>query len=110
MADGINIRSLPKVTSMLQDDLLILDRSIIGTQIISFSSVVLSGSQVSFYNDFLNLSATTTTLISGGVSPSGSIIPQRLGTFYFAANTKDYFVSVGTLTNKDWKRVLTVGY
>ena len=110
MADGINIRSLPRVSSVLQSDLLILDRSIVGTQTVSFSSVVLSASQVSFYNDFLNLSATTTTLISGGISPSGSIVPQRLGTLYFAANTKDYFISVGTVNNKDWKRILTVGY
>ena len=110
MADGINIRSLPRVSSVLQSDLLILDRSIVGTQTVSFSSVVLSASQVSFYNDFLNLSATTTTLISGGISPSGSIVPQRWGTLYFAANTKDYFISVGTVNNKDWKRILTVGY
>jgi hypothetical protein len=44
------------------------------------------------------------------VSPSGSIIPNKVGIMYFAANTKDYFVSVGNVTNKDWKRILTVNY
>lgn len=110
MADGINIKILPEATNALPNDRFLIDRPIVGTQTVAFSGLVLSGNQVSFYNDFLNLSATTTTLISGGISPSGSLVPQRLGTLYFAANTKDYFISVGTLTNKDWKRILTVGY
>ena len=124
MADGINIRILPKATSVEPKDLLLIDKPVLGTQTISFSSIVLSGSQVSFYSDFIKLStnqtslstdlyrlsATTTTLISGGVSPSGKFIPAKVGVMYFAANTKDYFVSVGTLNNKDWKRILTVNY
>ena len=117
MADGINIRVIPKVTSLQPNDLILTDNVNLGTQTVAFSSIVLSGSQVSFYNDFLNLSddlqdlsSTTTTLLSGGVSPSGSIVPNKIGIFYFAENTKDYFVSVGTLNNKDWKRLLTVNY
>lgn len=117
MADGINIRILPVATSVEQKDLLLVDKPILGTQTIAFSSVVVTPSQVSFYSDFIslstnvnNLSSTTTTLISGGISPSGSIIPNKVGIMYFAANTKDYFVSVGNLTNKDWKRILTVNH
>ena len=117
MADGINIRILPKVTSVEQQDLLLIDKPILGTHTVSFSSVVMTPSQVSFYSEFVSLSSnvntlssTTTTLISGGVSPSGSIIPNKVGVMYFAANTKDYFVSVGNATNKDWKRILTVSY
>jgi hypothetical protein len=117
MADGINIRILPVATSVEQKDLLLIDKSILGTQTIAFSSVVITPSQVSFYSEFVSLSSnvntlssTTTTLISGGVSPSGSIIPNKIGIMYFAANTKDYFVSVGNVTNKDWKRILTVNY
>lgn len=117
MADGINIRVLPKASSIQSNDLILTDNVNLGTQTITFSSIVLSGSQISFYQDFLNLSnnfenlsSTSTTLLSGGVSPSGSIVPSKIGIFYFAANTKDYFVSVGTLNNKDWKRILTVNY
>lgn len=124
MADGINIRTLTMANEVNLKDLILIDNSILGTQIIPFSSVILSGGQVSFYSDFLKLSAsqddlrsdlnglssTTTTLLSGGVSPSGKFIPNKVGIMYFAANTKDYFVSVGTINNKDWKRILTVGY
>lgn len=117
MADGINIRILPKREIVEPKDLLLIDNSILGTHIVSFSSVVLSGYQVSFYSDFLalssnveELSATTTTFISGGVSPSGILVPSKVGIMYFAESTKDYFVSVGTLNNKDWKRILTVNY
>ena len=124
MADGINIRILPKATSIQSGDLFIIDKPTLGTQTISFSSVVLSGTQISFYSDFVKLStnqaylstdlyklsASTTTFISGGVSPSGRFVPAKVGIMYFAANTKDYFVSVGTLNNKDWKRILTVNY
>lgn len=117
MADGINIRIVPKTTIVEPKDLILIDKPILGTHTIAFSSVVLSGSQVSFYSDFLalrsniqELSSTTTTFISGGVSPSGMIVPQKVGIMYFASNTKDYFVSVGTLNNKDWKRILTVNY
>lgn len=124
MADGINIRTLTRADHIEINDLLLIDNTILGTQIVSFSSVVLSGTQVSFYSDFLKLSAnqdnlrsdiyglssTTTTLLSGGVSPSGKFIPNKVGIMYFAANTKDYFVSVGTINNKDWKRILTVNY
>jgi hypothetical protein len=117
MADGINIRILPVATSVDQKDLLLIDKQILGTHTIAFSSVVMTPSQVSFYSEFVSLSSnvnalssTTTTLISGGVSPSGSIIPNKVGVMYFAANTKDYFVSVGNVTNKDWKRILTVNY
>jgi hypothetical protein len=117
MADGINIRILPKTEIAEPKDLLLIDKPILGTHTISFSSVILSGYQVSFYSDFLalssnvrELSATTTTFISGGVSPSGMIVPSKVGIMYFAASTKDYFVSVGTLTDKDWKRILTVNY
>ena len=121
MADGINIRILPKATSVEQQDLLLIDKQILGTHTIAFSSVVMTPSQVSFYSEFVSLSSnvrtlsstlltTTTTLISGGVSPSGSLVPDKVGVMYFAANTKDYFVSVGNVTNKDWKRILTVNY
>jgi hypothetical protein len=124
MADGINIRILPKANSIEPKDLLLIDKPILGTQTITFSSVVLSGSQISFYSEFVNvstnqkslstdlykLSASTTTFISGGVSPSGKFIPAKVGVLYFAAKTKDYFVSVGTLNNKDWKRILTVNH
>ncbi len=121
MADGINIRIVPKATSVEQQDLLLIDKKVLGTHTVSFSSVIMTPSQISFYSEFVSLSSnvvslsntlstTTTTLISGGVSPSGSIIPNKVGVMYFAANTKDYFVSVGNLTNKDWKRILTVNY
>jgi hypothetical protein len=117
MADGINIRILPKATSVEERDLLLIDKQILGTHTVAFSSVVMTPSQVSFYSEFValssnvnTLSSTTTTLISGGVSPSGSIIPNKVGVMYFAANSKDYFVSVGNVTNKDWKRILTVNY
>jgi hypothetical protein len=117
MADGINIRILPKATLVEERDLLLIDKQILGTHTVAFSSVVMTPSQVSFYSEFVSLSSnvnalssTTTTLISGGVSPSGSIIPNKVGVMYFAANTKDYFVSVGNVTNKDWKRILTVNY
>jgi hypothetical protein len=124
MPDGINIRTLTRADKVDISDLLLIDNKILGTQIVSFSSVVLSGAQVSFYSDFINLSAnqdklsldlyslsaTTTTLLSGGVSPSGKFIPDRVGIMYFAANTKDYFVSVGTINSKDWKRILTVNH
>ena len=117
MADGINIRVLPKVNIIQPSDLILTDNVNLGTRTVTFSSIVLSGSQISFYQDFLNLSnnfenlsSTTTTLLSGGISPSGSITPNKIGIFYFAANTKDYFVSVGTLNNKDWKRISTVNY
>jgi hypothetical protein len=117
MADGINIRILPKAASIEEQDLLLVDKQILGTHTIAFSSVVMTPSQISFYSEFVSLSSnvnslstTTTTLISGGISPSGSIIPNKVGIMYFAANTKDYFVSVGNVTNKDWKRILTVNY
>ena len=117
MADGINIRILPKATLVEERDLLLIDKQILGTHTVAFSSVVMTPSQVSFYSEFVSLSSnvntlssTTTTLISGGVSPSGSIIPNKVGVMYFAANTKDYFVSVGNVTSKDWKRILTVNY
>ncbi len=117
MADGINIRILPKTETVEPKDLLLIDKPIMGTHTISFSSVVLSGYQVSFYSDFLalssnvrNLSETTTTFISGGVSPSGIMIPTKVGIMYFSENTKDYYVSVGTLSKNDWKRILTVNY
>lgn len=117
MADGINIRIVPKTTIAEPKDLILIDKPTLGTHVIPFSSVVLSGSQVSFYSDFLalssnlrQLSATSTTLLSGGVSPSGMIVPEKIGIMYFASNTKDYFVSVGTVTDNDWKRILTVNY
>lgn len=121
MADGINIRILPKATSVEERDLLLIDKQILGTHTIAFSSVVMTPSQISFYSEFVSLSSnvdslsnalstTTTTLISGGISPSGSIIPNKVGIMYFSAKTKDYFVSVGNVTNKDWKRILTVNY
>ena len=117
MADGINIRILPKTKSIDPVDYLLVDNRNLGTQVVQFSSVVLSGSQVSFYSDFLSLSsrldelsASTTTYISGGASPSGKMIPQRLGIMYFAADTKDYYISVGTINNNDWRRIYTVDY
>jgi len=117
MADGINIRILPKTETAEPKDLLLIDKPVLGTHTISFSSVVLSGYQVSFYSDFLSLSsrvehlsATAITFISGGVSPSGMLVPEKVGIMYFSENTKDYYVSVGTLSNKDWKRILTVNY
>lgn len=184
MADGINIKTLPAATTVGGSDRILIDKNVIGTQVIPFSAVIVNGSQVSFYTDFLNLSAyayalsastnvvfaklgtditsvsttaitisndtiqlrtdtntissnvtaisstslslrtdvnllstnvsvlssNTTTFISGGISPSGSIVPAKVGIFYFAADTKDYFVSVNNVTNKDWKQILTLGY
>jgi len=111
MADGINIRILPRTEVLDPQDLFILDNKFLGTQTLAFSSVVLSGSQVSFYSDFLKLSSyTTSTLLSGGISPSGNIIPSKEGIIYYSSNTKDLFVSVGRYSEKDWKRILTVNY
>jgi hypothetical protein len=117
MADSINIRILPTASSISPQDLLIVDNLDVGTQTISFSSVVFSNGQVEFYSQFVSLSSrvvnlekTTTTLLSGGISPSGSIVPSKIGILYFAENTKDYYLSVGTINNKDWKRILTVDY
>jgi hypothetical protein len=100
MADGINIRILPNATEIKPNDILVLDNPLIGTQTVPVSSLA----------NFISLSGSTTTLLSGGISPSGVIIPNKLGLLYFSANTKDYFISVGTVDNKDWKRILTVGY
>jgi hypothetical protein len=61
-------------------------------------------------SNVIALSSNTTTFISGGISPSGSIIPKKVGILYFAANTKDYFLSTNTLSATDWKRILTVDY
>jgi hypothetical protein len=184
MADGINIKTLPAATTVAGSDRILIDKNVIGTQVIPFSAVIVNGSQVTFYTDFINLSAytyalsastnavfaqvetnivsvstnsitnsanivqlrtdlnsvssdvvaisantlsirtdvnlvsanvsllssNTTTFISGGISPSGSIVPAKVGILYFAANTKDYFVSVDNVTNKDWKQILTLGY
>jgi hypothetical protein len=100
MADGINIRLLPEISDLSEKDIFIVDNEILGTRIAKLSSL--------FSSEFFLES--TTTLISGGVSPSGSIIPQKIGTLYFSSNTKDYFISTGTSNDKDWKRILTVGY
>lgn len=184
MAEGINIKVLPQTNSILGNDRVLLDRNVSGTLVIPFSAIVVNQDQVSFYSDFVNLSAytyalsastnavfsqiqsdistvntkvenvstnlfglssavsllgtnlntvsgntvllrsnvnsisanvntlssNTTTFISGGISPSGSIIPSKVGILYFAANTKDYFVSVGNVNDQDWKRILTVDY
>jgi hypothetical protein len=110
MAEGINIKVLPQATSVSKGDRILLDKNVLGTQVILFSAVVVDGSQVTFYNDFLNLSANTTTFISGGISPSGSIVPSKVGILYFSSNTKDYFVSVDNVSVNDWKRILTVDY
>ena len=170
MATGINIKSLPSATTVGGSDRIIIDKNIIGTRVIPFSAVVVDGTQVTFYSDFVNLSAytyalsantnfvfaklgtkidtvsanfivisdnisqmqldidqlqldvnyisnevsvlssNTTTFISGGISPSGSIVPATVGILYFAADTKDYFISIDNTTNKDWKRLLTVDY
>lgn len=188
MADGINIKVLPAATSMQGNDRLLIDRNITGTLVIPFSSVVVDETQVTFYNEFvglsafsqslsasanagileiesklttnssflstqiesvstnvfqlsaetillrtdlntvstnniqlrtdvdllssnlINLSANTTTFISGGISPSGSIVPEKVGILYFAADTKDYFVSVDNVSDQDWRRILTVDY
>ena len=184
MADGINIKTLPAATTVAGSDRILIDKNVIGTQVIPFSAVIVNENQVSFYTDFVNLSAyayalsastnavftqvrtditsvstnsitnsdnivqlrtdldlvssnvinlsanilslrtdvnlvsanvsvlssNTTTFISGGISPSGSIVPAKVGILYFAADTKDYFVSVDNVTNKDWKQILTLGY
>jgi hypothetical protein len=117
MADSVNIRILPTASSIAPQDFLLIDNLDLGTQVIPFSSVILSAGQVAFYsqvvslsNRVANLENTTTTMISGGISPSGSIIPSKVGILYFASNTKDYYLSIGTINNKDWKRILTVDY
>ena len=184
MAEGINIKTLPAATTVADRDLILIDKNTIGTQVIPFSSVVVKENQVTFYTDFvglsaytyalsastndafsqvrtnidtvstnsitnstnivqlrtdlnsvssnvsllstntlflrtdvnlvssnvINLSTNTTTFISGGISPSGSIVPTKVGILYFAADTRDYFLSVDTTNNKDWRRILTVNY
>lgn len=114
MADGINIKLLPSLSSIKANDLLLVEDDILGTHTIAFSSMVLSANQVSFYSDLSSrindLEISTTTFISGGISPSGSIVPDKVGVMYFAADTQDYFLSVGNINNTDWKRILTVNY
>lgn len=188
MAEGINIKVLPETSNVQGNDRILIDRNIVGTLIIPFSSIVVNENQVTFYSDFvnlsafsqslsasanagileiesklttnssflstqiesvstnvfqlsaetillrtdlnivstnsiqirtdvsllssdlINLSANTTTFISGGISPSGSIIPEKVGILYFAADTKDYFVSVDNVSDQDWRRILTVDY
>lgn len=163
MAEGINIKVLPQTNTVQGNDRFLVDRNVVGTLVIPFSSVIVNQNQVTFYSDFVNLSAyayalsastnagfiqvqtnistvstnsitnsldisvlrtdlnyvssnvialssNTTTFISGGISPSGSIIPKKVGILYFAANTKDYFLSTNTLSATDWKRILTVDY
>jgi hypothetical protein len=181
MAEGINIKILPQVGSALGNDRILIDRNVTGTVVIPFSAIVVNENQVTFYSDFVNLSAYTyalsastnavfaqvsanissvntevlgvstnvlqlssqtssttfilrtdlntvstnviqietnvdqissnmTTFISGGISPSGSIIPEKVGILYFSADTKDYFLSTDTLSATDWKRILTVDY
>lgn len=61
-------------------------------------------------SNLLSLSSNTTTFISGGISPSGLFIPAKVGILYFASDTKDYFLSIDNVTNRDWKRILTVNY
>ncbi len=108
MADGINIRILPQTDTLTPKDLLIIDNKVYGTQTVAFSSFILSGNQIDFYSDFLKLSAyTTSTLLSGGISPSGNFIPAKEGILYYSSNNKSLFLSVGTLTIKDWVRVVT---
>lgn len=149
MAEGINIKILPQVDSALENDRILIDRDVTGTVVIPFSAIVVNQNQVTFYSDFLNLSAyayalsastnaiftqidsinvdmglvntevqnvetnilelssNMTTFISGGISPSGLIVPEKVGVLYFSADTKDYFLSVGTLNVTDWKRILT---
>ena len=213
MPNGINIKNLPEVDNVLPNDKFIFDRYVSGTQIVPFSSFVIGGTQVTFYTDFLNLSAysqsnitslssslnaisnnittlssnlrvlssnvasnifflninqtnttnsltslntvlnsttanlialssnylvdfsslkslintvsttvedlssnvffilsSTSTFLSGGLSPSGAFIPQKVGIFYLAADTKDVFVSIDTNNSNDWRRILTVDY
>jgi hypothetical protein len=213
MANGINIKNLPEVDSILPNDKFIFDRYVSGTQIVPFSSFVIGATQVTFYTDFLNLSSysqsnitslssslntisnninalssnlsvlssnvasnifflnvnqtnttnnvsalntvlnsttanlislssnylvdfsslesrintvsttvanlssnvffllsSTSTFLSGGLSPSGAFIPQKVGIFYLAADTKDIFVSIDTNNSKNWRRILTVDY
>lgn len=177
MAEGINIKVLPQANSIAGNDRILLDKNVAGTQVILFSAVIVDGSQVTFYNDFLSLSAdanqtktilnnvstnlinlsaytysanlllttnlntisgdvetlktdsntisgdvkalkidtvslssNTTTFISGGISPSGSIVPSKVGILYFSEDTKDYFVSVDNANVNDWRRILTVDY
>lgn len=170
MAEGINIKVLPQANSIAGNDRILLDKNVAGTQVILFSAVIVDGSQVTFYNDFLSLSAdanqtktilnnvstnlinlsaytysanlslktdlnvvsgdvktlktnlasvssnlislstNNTTFISGGISPSGSIVPSKVGILYFAKDTKDYFVSINNTNVNDWRRILTVDY
>jgi hypothetical protein len=188
MAEGINIKVLPQTDNVQGNDRILIDRNIVGTLVIPFSSIVVNENQVTFYSDFVNLSAftqslsattnagllqiesnlttnssflsteiasvstnvfqlssttllletnlnivsssniqlrtivntissnlvnlsaNTTTFISGGISPSGSIVPNKVGILYFAADTKDYFVSVDNISDQDWRRILTVDY
>jgi hypothetical protein len=112
-ADGINIKLLPEATMLFEDDKIIFDRPNVSTQIINFSSIIVKKNQVEFYSEFVTVSGwakNATTLLSGGISPSGSIVPNDVGVIYFADDTKDFFISVGTITNKDWRRILTVDY
>jgi hypothetical protein len=234
MAEGINIKVLPEATDIQGNDRILIDKNVVGTQIIPFSAIIVNEDQVSFYTDFVDLSAYTyalssntndifskletnigvvstnviqlssqtnptllllktdvnsvsgdvidlqtttnlistnviqlssqtdltsfllrtdlnvvsantadfqtsidsvsadleqlsysvdannilintlfevkTTFVSGGISPSGLFIPDNVGILYFAADTKDYFLSVGNETDQDWRRILTVDY
>jgi hypothetical protein len=62
MADGINIKTLPAATAVAGSDRILIDKNVIGTQVIPFSAVIVDGSQVTFYSDFVNLSAYTYAL------------------------------------------------
>jgi hypothetical protein len=98
---------------MFEDDKIIFDRPNVSTQIINFSSIIVKKNQVEFYSEFVavsGLAKNATTLLKGGVSPSGSIVPTDVGIIYFADDTKDFFISVGTISNTDWRRILTVDY
>jgi hypothetical protein len=80
---------------------------------VSSNVVRLSSDVRSLSTNIIQLSANVvnrSTFLSGGVSPSGILIPDKVGVFYLTADTKDVFVSVGTSNNKDWKKILTLGY
>jgi hypothetical protein len=113
-SNSTNILSLSTTTTYLSSEVSTNTSKI---NAVSSSLIQLSASVVGISTNLnlvsanvVQLSANTSTFLSGGISPSGSIVPAKVGIFYLAADTKDIFVSIDTNTNKDWKQILTLGY